>query len=114
MVLQQELQEFIFDKMNASNKSFIIGRLTDNPDTNTNELDDVVVTIPNVELSVTRTGNLFTIRGELDESKANGETLNAINVTMDSYSTDISKHTDIEKTDLIVLQYSTQFIHVID
>lgn len=67
-------------------------------------LDTVRATITTVTVDDTVVNEL-NFKVTVPTSIANGFTINAINLELDTISLDISKHTDIDKTSSVIIQY---------
>jgi len=118
MVLNTELQDYIFDSLIASDKNIAVGDLTSSPTSSTTALTNTRDTKINSEITTAVSGNIIKFGTQLNETEANTYTINTIHLYADlagtDYNIDISKHTDVAKDNDIIIQYSDQIIFFIE
>lgn len=103
MVLQNGLIAYTQGKLTEDTPTATIGTI-DEVDAFSESLDVEEVTGLTVEVD-TSIDNEITHKINVPTTVANGTTINAINIILGTTSFDISKHTDVEKTEQIIIQY---------
>ena len=110
MVLQTDIIDFTLTKLQDSVTEMDIGQIGTVTAT-TGGLDVVHATsLLNSDI----VNNVITFNGRLDETQANGEMVNGIAVKLDDVVIDVNKHTDIDKTEGMIIDYGARITFFIE
>ena len=110
MVLQTNIIDKVLSDLQSGTTQMDIGEIS--TVTATSNALDVVHATSVLDSEIL--GNVITFNGRLDETQANGETVNAIAVKVDDIPIDINKHTDIQKDEGIIIDYGARILFFIE